>query len=221
MDWGDFLMGATLAIDTSAGTTVALVRNGQVIAESHHDNTMGHAETIAVAIAEVLSAAPGVGVNSVVVGRGPAPFTGLRVGIASAMMFSEGAKAQLSGVISHDAIALLELQENSAIDSSTPLLVVTDARRKEVYYSLYSGLNTHGVPVRIDGPAVIKPALLEELLVDKNITAVTATKAVTAVAIAKLAEAQLREGTLSHDVTALYLRQPDAVEGQFGKKVSG
>jgi len=214
-------MGAMLAIDTSAGTTVALVRNGEVIAESNHDNTMGHAETVAVAIAEVLAAAPGVGVNSVVVGRGPAPFTGLRVGIAAAMMFSQGAKAKLSGVISLDAIALLELEGNSAISSTNPLLVVTDARRKEVYYALYSGLNSHGVPIRIDGPAVIKPAALEEMLIDKNITPVTATKSITAVAIAKLAEAQLRDACLSTDVTALYLRQPDAVEGQFGKKVSG
>ncbi len=214
-------MGAMLAIDTSAGTTVALVRNGVVLAESNHDNSMGHAETVAVAIAEVLAAAPGVGVNSVVVGRGPAPFTGLRVGIAAAMMFSEGAKAQLSGVISLDAIALLELQENQNVSSAKPLLVITDARRKEVYYALYSGLNSHGVPIRVEGPAVIKPAALEEMLIDKNITPITSTKAITAVAIAKLAEAQLRDATLSRDVTALYLRQPDAVEGQFGKKVSG
>lgn len=214
-------MGAMLAIDTSAGTTVALVRNGVVLAESNHDSNMGHAETVAVAIAEVLAAAPGVGVNSVVVGRGPAPFTGLRVGIAAAMMFSEGAKAQLSGVISLDAIALLELQENQNVSAANPLLVITDARRKEVYYALYSGLNSHGVPIRIDGPAVIKPAALEEMLIDKNITPITSTKAITAVAIANLAEAQLRDATLSRDVTALYLRQPDAVEGQFGKKVSG
>lgn len=214
-------MVAMLAIDTSAGTTVALVRNGDVIAESNHENTMGHAETIALAINEVLSAAPGIEVNSVVVGRGPAPFTGLRVGIAAAMMFSQGAKAKLSGVISLDAVALLELEENSEISASKPLLVVTDARRKEVYYALYSGLNSHGVPIRIDGPAVIKPAALEEMLIDINITPIRASKAITAVAIAKLAEAQLRDATLSHDVSALYLRQPDAVEGQFGKKVSG
>jgi hypothetical protein len=77
------------------------------------------------------------------------------------------------------------------------------------------------VPIRIDGPAVIKPAALEEMLIDINITPIRASKAITAVAIAKLAEAQLRDATLSHDVSALYLRQPDAVEGQFGKKVSG
>lgn len=212
-------MGATLAIDTSAGTTVALIRNGMVVAESNHDNTMGHAETVAVAIAEVLAAAPDAQVISVVVGRGPAPFTGLRVGIASAIMFAEGAKAQLSGVVSLDAIALSAIDER--VTTSTPLLITTDARRKEVYYALYSGLNAHGVPIRVDGPAVIKPAALEEMLIDKNITPVTTDKTISAVAIAKLAEAQLRDGSLSHDVTALYLRQPDAVEGQFGKQVSG
>jgi len=214
-------MGATLAIDTSAGTTVALLRNGQVVAEANYDSQLGHAESIGTAIAEVLSAAPEAQVISVVVGRGPAPFTGLRIGIAAAMMFAEGAKAQLSGVISLDAIALLELESNSNISASSPLLVTTDARRKEVYYALYSGLNSHGVPIRVDGPAVIKPAALEEMLIDKNITPISATKPITAAAIAKLAEAQLRDGSLSHDVTALYLRQPDAVEGQFGKKVSG
>ena len=212
-------MGATLAIDTSAGTTVALVRNGAVVAESNHDNTMGHAETVAVAIAEVLAAAPDAQVISVVVGRGPAPFTGLRVGIASAMMFAEGAKAQLSGVVSLDAIALTAIDER--VTPATPLLITTDARRKEVYYALYSGLNPHGVPIRIDGPAVIKPAALEEMLIDKNIVPITTDKTISAVAIAKLAEAQLRDRSLSHDVTALYLRQPDAVEGQFGKQVSG
>lgn len=212
-------MGATLAIDTSAGTTVALVRNGVVVAESNHDNTMGHAETIALAIAEVVAAAPDAKIISVVVGRGPAPFTGLRVGIAAAMMFAEGAKAQLSGVVSLDAIALSAIDDR--VTAATPLLITTDARRKEVYYALYSGLNSHGVPIRVDGPAVIKPAVLEEMLIDKNITPITTDKTISATAIAKLAEAQLRDGSLSHDVTALYLRQPDAVEGQFGKQVSG
>jgi tRNA threonylcarbamoyl adenosine modification protein YeaZ len=214
-------MGATLAIDTSAGTTVALVRNGVLVVEAKYESNLGHAESIGTAIAETLSAAPDAQVISVVVGRGPAPFTGLRIGIAAAMMFAEGAKAQLSGVISLDAIALLELESNSSISTATPLLITTDARRKEVYYALYSGLNSHGVPIRIDGPAVIKPEALREMLIDKNIYPVTTNKFITASAIARLAEAQQRDGSLSHDVSALYLRQPDAVEGQFGKKVSG
>lgn len=212
-------MGATLAIDTSAGTAVALVRNGVVVAEVNHENTMAHAETIGSAIAEVVAAAPDATIISVVVGRGPAPFTGLRVGIAAAMMFAEGARAQLSGVVSLDAIALDAIDQR--VSPETPLLVTTDARRKEVYYALYSGLNSHGVPIRVDGPAVIKPAALEEMLIDKNIVPIKTDRKITASAIAKLAEAQLRDGSLTHDVTALYLRQPDAVEGKFGKQVSG
>ena len=212
-------MGAMLAIDTSAGTAVALLRNGEIVAEVNNDNHMAHAETIGSAIAEVLAKAPGVGVISVVVGRGPAPFTGLRVGIAAAMMFAEGAKAKLSGVVSLDAIALSTIDER--VTPATPLLVATDARRKEVYYALYSGIDSHGIPIRIEGPSVIKPADLEQQLQARNIFPVTTDAKVTAAAIAKLAHAQQVAGLLSDDVTALYLRQPDAVEGQFGKKVSG
>ncbi len=215
MESGEVLMGATLAIDTSAGTTVAILRNGKIVAEVNNPNHMAHAESIGVAIADALAQANLTKDNiiSVVVGRGPAPFTGLRVGIAAAMMFAEGAKAKLSGVISLDAIALTALKSGA----TTPLLVETDARRKEVYYAIYSGLDQNGVPIRIEGPAVIRP----ELLAEKHPAITRASSVITAAALAELADAQDRAGILDQDVTALYLRQPDAVEGQFGKKVSG
>ena len=216
-------MGATLAIDTSAGTAVALMRNGMVVAEINHEHNMSHAESIGSAIAGVLAASglSAENVISVVVGRGPAPFTGLRVGIAAAMMFAEGAKAQLSGVVSLDAIALTALKANDSISESSPLLITTDARRKEVYYALYSGLTDAGIPIRLEGPAVIKPAALSALLAERGINPITTDAKITASAIAELADALQREGLLKHDVTAMYLRAPDAVEGQFGKKVSG
>ena len=48
---------------------------------------------------------------------------------------------------------------------------------------------------------------------------------ISARAIGELFEAQATAGTLSHDITALYLRNPDAVEPKnlrdFGKRVSG
>lgn len=208
-------MGATLAIDTSAGTCVAILRNGKVVAEVNNANHMAHAESIGSAISDALQQAGITRENiiSVVVGRGPAPFTGLRVGIAAAMMFAEGAKAKLSGVISLDAIALAALRDGAA----TPLLVETDARRKEVYYAIYSGLDEHGIPICIEGPAVIKP----EVLAQQHPGIQRATGSITAAALAELTDAMDRAGRLSSDVSALYLRQPDAVEGQFGKKVSG
>ena len=225
MEVGDFLMGALLAIDTSAGTSVALFRNGKLVAEQNISDNMKHAETIGSAIATVLAEAGITGQNviEVVVGRGPAPFTGLRVGIAAAVMFAEGSGAQLSGVVSLDAIALTALKTQTA-SATKPLLVTTDARRSEVYWALYSGVTANGSPIRAEGPQVLKPAALAELLEVRGITPITTDAVITGAALGELAEALRADGLLERDVTVMYLRAPDAVEpkapGQFGKKVS-
>jgi hypothetical protein len=69
----------------------------------------------------------------------------------------------------------------------------------------------------------MKPAELEEYLLDRNVHPVTTELPVSAANLALLAEAQLRAGTISEDVTALYLRAADAVEpkARIGKAVSG
>jgi tRNA threonylcarbamoyl adenosine modification protein YeaZ len=213
-----------LAIDTSSGTSVALVENGKLLAEHNVADTMKHAELIGSAISDVLSRS-GVKPNqlmAVVAGRGPAPFTGLRVGIAAATMFAAGASLKLYGAVSLDAIALQALQ-GSLASKNEPLLVTADARRKEVYWALYSGVTEHGVPIRIDGPGVMKPAELEDYLVNRNTHPLRTDEPIAAVNLAFLVEAQLRSGTESEDVSALYLRPADAVEpkARIGKAVSG
>jgi tRNA threonylcarbamoyl adenosine modification protein YeaZ len=218
-------MSVLLAIDTSAGTSVALFRDQKLAAEVNVVDNMKHAETIGAAIAQVLSEAglTGRDVQEVVVGRGPAPFTGLRVGIAAAVMFAEGSGARLSGVVSLDAIALSALSQSGASEAQ-PLLVTTDARRSEVYWALYSGLSAKGVPVRIEGPLVSKPAALDEILAARNLKPQTTELRITGAAVAALALALSASGSLDPDVSALYLRAPDAVEpkapGVFGKRVS-
>lgn len=218
-------MSILLAIDTSAGTSVALFRDGVLAAELNVTDNMKHAETVGTAIVSVLTEA-GVAareVQEVVVGRGPAPFTGLRVGIAAAAMFAEGSGAKLSGLVSLDAIALSALKQRPASETR-PLLVTTDARRSEVYWALYSGLSDKGVAIRTEGPQVIKPAALEELLAARNIDADTTDQAITGSAVGELALALRAAGQLESDISALYLRAPDAVEpkasGVFGKRVS-
>ena len=223
-------MGHFLAIDTSAGTSVAVLKNGVALAEIEIADTRSHTESIGNAIQDALSAA-GVKPNqikSVAVGRGPAPFTGLRVGIAAALMFAEGSGAELFGIVSLDAIAKQEfaaqgLANDTAADQ--PLLVTSDARRSEHYWALYSGLDRHGVPVCIEGPAVNRPADIEASLAERGIFAARTSLVISARAIGELFEAQAVAGSLSHDITALYLRTPDAVEPKnlrdFGKKVSG
>ena len=213
----------TLCIDTSAGTTVAVLQGGELRSEIHFEESMKHAERIGDAIAQAIAAAdikPGR-ITNVVVGRGPAPFTGLRIGIAAAVMFAEGVGAQLFGVSSLDAIARAALEQRG--ESKLPLLVTADARRSEHYWALYSGLTGSGAPILIEGPGVAKPAALDEKFADQKIDR-TDIK-INAVDLGKVFEAQLLDGTASHVTEAMYLREADAVAPKvlrdFGKKVSG
>ena len=224
-------MGHLLAIDTSSGTSVAVLKDGVALAEIEIADTRSHTESIGDAINDALKQA-GVApsrIQAVAVGRGPAPFTGLRVGIAAAIMFAEGVGAKLFGIVSLDAIAKQELAARGAVpggdQAAQPLLVTSDARRSEHYWALYSGLDRHGVPVCIEGPAVNRPADIETMLAEREIEASRASVVISARAIGELFEAQAAAGVLSDDVTALYLRNPDAVEPKnlrdFGKRVSG
>ena len=217
-------MSIILAIDTSFGTSVALIENGELRAEHNVADTMKHAELIGSAIEQVLAQAfvkPSQ-VTGVVAGRGPAPFTGLRVGIAAATMFAAGVGIKLYGEVSLDAIAFASLKSSTA-SANEPLLVTADARRKEVYWALYSGVSEHGVPIRVDGPGVMKPAELEEYLVNRNVHPSRTQEPVSAANLGLLLEAQLQAGSASEDVSALYLRAADAVEpkARIGKAVSG
>jgi tRNA threonylcarbamoyl adenosine modification protein YeaZ len=217
----------TLCIDTSAGTTVAVLQGDETRSEIHFDENMKHAERIGDAIAQAISAAEinPSRISNVVVGRGPAPVTGLRIGIAAALMFAEGVGAKLWGVTSLDAIALAAFNKLGVAPGATvrPLLVTADARRSEVYWALYSGLSKSGAPILVEGPAVAKPAALEELLTGKEFQR-TDLK-INAVDLGKVFEAQLLDGTASQSVSALYLREADAVAPkdlrEFGKRVSG
>lgn len=212
-----------LAIDTSAGTSVALIENGELRAEITIDDNMRHAEVIGETIAQLLATTNTKPhqINTVVAGRGPAPFTGLRVGIAAATMFSVGAGAKLFGICSLDAIAFNELSRGEA----HKLLVTADARRKEVYWAIYEGLDKDGVPIRTHGPAVNKPQDLEELLKQQNLTTVHAQAKMSAKDLGLLAHNLQKANRLEPDTTALYLRAADAVEPKahqrFGKAVSG
>jgi tRNA threonylcarbamoyl adenosine modification protein YeaZ len=212
-----------LAIDTSAGTSVALIEEGVVRAEITMDDNMRHAEVIGETIANILATTdtkPNQ-IKVVVAGRGPAPFTGLRVGIAAATMFAAGAGAKLYGASSLDAIAFNELTRGA----TQPLLVTADARRKEVYWAIYEGLDQDGVPIRTHGPAVNKPQDLEELLKEQNLVTVQAKSPMRASDLGLLAHNLQKANRLDADTSALYLRAADAVEPKpnqrFGKAVSG
>lgn len=199
-----------LAIDTSAGTSVAIVdRDAGILAARDSSNTRGHAEVIGDFIAECLAEA-GVGprsLSAVVAGMGPGPFTGLRVGIAAARAFALGIDKPVIPLVSHDAVAF---------GLATPTLVVTDARRREVYWSLYAGTDEQGLPVRVDGPALSKPDELETPAGASRLEVAT----ISASALGLLAEAMYVHGRSFATADALYLRSPDVTPSAAPKRVS-
>src|SRR4051812_27737939 len=98
---------------------------------------MRHAEVIGSLISACLAEA-GIRpdrLSGVVAGMGPGPFTGLRVGISAARTFAFALGKPLVPVVSHDAVAWSHYHGGA----TGPLLVVTDARRREVFWSAYSG----------------------------------------------------------------------------------
>ncbi len=150
-----------LAIDTSAGTSVAVVDLDRgIIAERSETDTMRHAEIVGPFLQQCLQDAQILpeALSGVVGGMGPGPFTGLRVGIASARVFALGAGRPLVPVISHDAIAYGHYLRGH----SGPLVVVTDARRREIYWSAFYQADAVGLPVRVGPPGLAKPAELDD-----------------------------------------------------------
>lgn len=204
-----------LAIDTSQGTSVALLSDGVVISEAMDQSPMLHAENIGKLIANCLADAnlQAAQVTDVAVGVGPGPFTGLRVGIAAAKMFAAGTGAKLHGVGSLDAIAFdLELL--------SPTLVLSDARRSEVYFGLFEGKSVNGSPKSLLGPGVSRQIELEEGLKARGQFYELVVGAVSASAVGLLALAQIADGAKSGLIQANYLREPDATQSS-AKKVSG
>lgn len=203
-----------LAIDTSAGSSVAVVdRDGGVLAERSVEDTMRHAEVVGRLIRGCLDES-GVAVRSlsgVAVGMGPGPFTGLRVGIAAARAFGFGAGKPVVGVVSHDAIAFERYRDGAA----GGLLVVTDARRRELYWSAYVGVDEFGLPLREDGPGLCKPDSVPHPRLFRVDAAV-----VSAGALGMLAELLFAHGRPFAGAEPLYLRSPDVTLSAGRKRVS-
>ncbi|MHA6693237.1 tRNA (adenosine(37)-N6)-threonylcarbamoyltransferase complex dimerization subunit type 1 TsaB [Homoserinimonas sp. A520] len=208
-----------LAIDTSAGTSVAVVdRDRGVIAELSEPDTRRHAEVIGELINGCLRDS-GVTVpelSGIAIGMGPGPFTGLRVGIAAGNAFALGAGKPPVRVVSHDAIAF----ESYRAGASGPLLVVTDARRREVYWSAYDGVDDAGIPVRVGEPGLARPDDLTEAVPRFGSFARLDAQVVSAGALGILAETMFSAGRPFAGSEPLYLRSPDVTVSSGPKRVS-
>jgi tRNA threonylcarbamoyl adenosine modification protein YeaZ len=201
-----------LAIDTSVGVSVAILRsNGEVTQSQAIDHGM-QGELTAELISKVVadSGLKIEEISDVVVGVGPGPFTGLRVGLVTASVFAHARSIPIHGICSLDAIAY---------EYAKPCVVVTDARRKELYWARYEG-------IRIGEPQVAKPEVIASEFPGADFVGPGAnlypeyvSGNVTELKAGSLAKLFVSGSAQLVDVTPMYLRKPDAVEPTTRKSV--
>lgn len=225
-------------MDTSGIASAALVADAGVLAARREADTRRHVEVLTPLVDAVLADA-GAGyedLTHVAVGTGPGPFTGLRVGIVSARTIGFARSLPVLGVPSLDALALSARLAGVVPDE---FLVAIDARRREVYWARYSGVDEAGVPRRVEGPGVARagevpgagtlpvvgrgallypealgaPVSEDEELLDPQ-----------ADAVGQWVAARLAAGEVLDDSAAatepLYLRRPDVTPSAHRKRVT-
>ena len=214
-----------LGLDTSSpAVSAALVQvrqeGDELLAESVVVDARRHGELLAQGVRAVLGERPATAVEAVVVGLGPGPFTGLRVGLMTAAATADALGVPAYGVCSLDAVGGGER------------VVVADARRKEVYWARYDASGQ-----RVEGPAVEAPGRLAERLRGGTPRLVGAGallhRAVldglpvdegapypSAPGLVAVARERVLGRAPSEPLTPLYLRRPDAVEPGAGKAVT-
>ncbi|WP_072806614.1 tRNA (adenosine(37)-N6)-threonylcarbamoyltransferase complex dimerization subunit type 1 TsaB [Rhodococcoides yunnanense] len=203
-----------LAVDTSTpAVTAGVVRLTDGAAETLSVRVVVdarlHAEILTPNILECLAErdlAP-TDLDAVVVGCGPGPFTGLRVGMATAAAFGDALGIPVHGVCSLDAIA-------AEIEDEPALVVITDARRREIYWARYEN------GIRVAGPDVCAPTILDIT----GATAAAGSASHTALfdipsravespsprGLILAAREELTVGAIPAPLVPLYLRRPDA-----------
>jgi tRNA threonylcarbamoyl adenosine modification protein YeaZ len=207
-----------LALDTATPTLVVGVarwaagQDIEVLAERAVPSGNRHAELLTPAVRDVLAAAglAMAGLDAVVTGLGPGPYTGLRVGVVSAAALGDARGLPVIGVCTHDAIG------------SGARTVVTDARRKEIYWAAYAADGS-----RLEGPGVLRPEDLQRsgpfvgdpAFAGRLGAAVTPAEVTTA-GLVRAATPQLADPSSAAPLIPLYLRRPDATPPAAIKAVS-
>lgn len=229
-----------LCIDTSNGASVSIVDcNGTDFITIAHKFTLKsnmHGEKLAVLLKEVLQVCEAdniceAKIDAVVCGIGPAPFTGLRAGLITARVLAFSANLPLYGVCSLDALALQGFDYCKQMgENPNQILVVNDAKRKEVYYGLYELNGENDVKV-LDEVGVDYPENVcqkyKTYFDQNNVVNVgqgvekysqyfdsrqdTPTE-VQSATLARIAYSREKNGIALDNIEPLYLRRPDVQE---------
>ncbi len=225
-----------LSFDTSSVRgSVALLEGEELRAELRLNSLQTHSALLLSSIDFLLGRVGwGLGdLNLVAVGIGPGSFTGIRIGIATALGLAQSLAIPFAGVSGLDAIA----HQFSYLDGK--ILAVLDAHRSQLYCGTYLGKNGR---IRSSGkPALSSISDLEHHLSDRHTYIVGELKACRleeikskpgilnraieadlflAARIGRLALARKRVWRSGEDIAAdpMYIRPPDALKNKSKKR---
>lgn len=220
-----------LGLDTATpAVTVALHDGSQPLAQLVTVDAHRHAELLAPAIAKVIADAGATRdeLTAVVVGVGPGPYTGLRVGVVTGRVMGAALGVPVYGICTLDVIAA-DAAAGSA--NGGDFLVATDARRRELYWARYDRTGRRTAGPEVSYPADIPdgwlpaagegPRLYPDLLPDGTGPAYPTAATLCRIAVAALSAGETGDGSgLLLAPEPLYLRRPDAREPGAPKRVT-
>ncbi|MFE2939628.1 tRNA (adenosine(37)-N6)-threonylcarbamoyltransferase complex dimerization subunit type 1 TsaB [Streptomyces sp. NPDC059255] len=206
-----------LAVDTATpAVTVALHDGSSVLAAESLVDARRHGELLLPAVDRVLARAGRKldAVTDVIVGVGPGPYTGLRVGLVTASTFGSVLGVPVRGLCTLDGLAY-------ASGLTEPFVVATDARRKEVYWARYADSRTRLTEPAVDRPGDLADRFGDELaglpvvgagalLYPEVFPDARGPEHQSAEALAALAAERIAAGGEFLAPLPLYLRRPDA-----------
>lgn len=158
-------MALILCIETSTTScSVALAKNGKVIALRENNDGMNHSVLTAPYIDEVLKEhnITTQELDAVAVSMGPGSYTGLRIGVSLAKGICYGAKIPLISIPTLQALTIQAVAQTN--DSNALYIPMIDARRMEVYSAI---CKANGEQLTETKAVIVDPDFYKEH-VDKN-----------------------------------------------------
>ncbi len=220
-----------LAIDTSTDSaSLALVRDGEVLAETTWRSQQNHSVELLPKLAQLLNEAEaGIqAISGVIVAKGPGSFNGLRVGLSTAKGLAFSLKVPIIGISS------LELEAYPHAETGLPVCPIFNAGRGEIATAMYQKKDDkwhqlvpeHITTVEALGSEITTKTIfcgeyvpliadqLKKRLKPKAIIAATQLRR--ASRLAELAKGRLEAGDYDNPATLqpLYLRRPAITQRQ-------
>jgi tRNA threonylcarbamoyladenosine biosynthesis protein TsaB len=137
------LASKILALDTSSPRgSVALLEGTELAAELRLHSLQTHSVLLLKSIDFLLHTLGWTlsDLNLVAVGIGPGSFTGIRIGIATALGFAQSLSISFAGISGLDALV------HQCVFPDGPVAAVLDAHRSQVYYQEYASRNGRILP---------------------------------------------------------------------------